>query len=49
MLLCQEKHIDELIFWTVWSSLWQKAMRHVLHLDFGTRVTIDRATGRVYV
>ncbi len=26
MLLCQEKHIDELYFLTVWSSLWQKAM-----------------------
>ncbi|MBF0929812.1 MAG: antitermination protein NusA, partial [Atopobium sp.] len=49
MLLCQEKHIDELYLLDRLEQSLAKSYADVLHLDFGARVTIDRATGRVYV
>ena len=49
MLLCQEKHIDELYLLDRLEQSLAKSYADVLHLDFGARVTVDRATGRVYV
>ena len=49
MALCQEKHIDELYLIDRLEQSLAKSYAEILHLDFGARVTIDRATGRVYV
>ena len=49
MALCQEKHIDELYLIDRLEQSLAKSYSEVLHLDFGARVTIDRATGKVYV
>ena len=48
-LLCQEKHIDQLYLIDRLEQSLAKSYADVLHLPFGARVTIDRATGRVYV
>lgn len=47
--LCQEKHIDQLYLLDRLEQSLAKSYTDVLHLPFGARVTIDRATGRVYV
>ena len=49
MALCQEKHIDELYLLDRLEQSLAKSYAEVLHLDFGAKVTIDRATGKVYV
>ena len=49
MLLCQEKHIDELYLLDRLEQSLAKSYADVLHLDFGAKVTIDRTTGRIYV
>lgn len=49
MALCQEKHIDELYLLDRLETSLAKSYKDVLHLPYGARVTIDRATGRVYV
>ena len=49
MALCQEKHIDELYLIDRLEQSLAKSYTEVLHLDWGARVTIDRATGKVYV
>ena len=48
-LLCQEKHIDQLYLIDRLEQSLAKSYADVPHLPFGARVTIDRATGRVYV
>lgn len=48
-LLCQEKHIDQLYLIDRLEQSLAKSYGDVLHLPHGARVTIDRATGRVYV
>ena len=48
-LLCQEKNIDQLYLIDRLEQSLAKSYADVLHLPFGARVTIDRATGRVYV
>lgn len=48
-LLCQERHIDQLYLLDRLEQSLAKSYADVLHLPFGARVTIDRATGRVYV
>ena len=47
--LCEERHIDQLDLITRLEQSLAKSYADVLHLPFGARVTIDRATGRVYV
>lgn len=47
--LCQEKHIDELYLLDRLEQSLAKSYADVLHLDWGSRVTIDRTTGKVYV
>ncbi|MGI6755575.1 MAG: transcription termination factor NusA [Atopobiaceae bacterium] len=49
MALCQEKHIDELFLLDRLEQSLAKSYAEVLHLDYGAKVTIDRATGKVYV
>jgi len=49
MTLCQERHIDELYLLDRLEQSLAKSYADVLHLDYGARVTIDRATGKVYV
>ena len=49
MALCQEKHIDELYLLDRLEQSLAKSYTDVLHLPFGARVTLDRATGKVYV
>ena len=48
-LLCQEKHIDQLYLIDRLEQSLAKSYTDILHLPFGARVTIDRATGNVYV
>ena len=48
-LLCQEKHIDQLYLIDRLEQSLAKSYADVMHLPFGARVTIDRATGHVYV
>ena len=48
-ILCEEKHIDQLYLIDRLEQSLAKSYADVLHLPFGARVTIDRATGRVYV
>ena len=49
MELCEEKHIDQLYLIDRLEQSLAKSYAEVLHLVYGARVTIDRATGRVYV
>lgn len=49
MALCQERHIDELYLLDRLEQSLAKSYADVLHLTYGAKVTIDRATGRVYV
>ncbi|MCI1665435.1 MAG: transcription termination factor NusA [Atopobiaceae bacterium] len=49
MALCQEKHIDQLYLLDRLEQSLAKSYADVLHLDYGAKVTIDRATGRIYV
>lgn len=47
--LCQEKHIDQGALINELEQSLADSYATVLHLPFGAEVTIDRATGRVYV
>ena len=47
--LCQEKHIDQLYLIDRLEQSLAKTYEDLLHLDFGAKVTIDRATGKIYV
>ncbi len=47
--LCQERHIDQLYLLDRLEQSLAKSYADVLHLPYGAKVTIDRATGRVYV
>lgn len=49
MTLCQEKHIDELYLIDQLEKSLAKSYAEVMHMTDGARVTIDRATGKVYV
>ena len=49
MALCQERHIDELYLLDRLEQSLAKSYADVLHLQYGAKVTIDRATGKVYV
>ena len=49
MLLCQEKHIDELYLLDRLEQSLAASYANVMHLDFGAKVTIDRTTGKIYV
>ncbi|MCH4120495.1 MAG: transcription termination factor NusA [Atopobiaceae bacterium] len=49
MALCQEKHIDELYLLDRLEQSLAKSYADVMHMPFGARVTIDRATGKFYV
>ncbi|HIU04496.1 MAG TPA: transcription termination/antitermination protein NusA [Candidatus Coprousia avicola] len=49
MELCQEKHIDQLYLIDRLEESLAKSYTDILHLPFGAEVTIDRATGKVYV
>ena len=48
-LLCQEKHIDELVLLDRLEQSLAKSYADIMHLDYGARVTISRETGKVYV
>lgn len=47
--LCQEKHIDQGALINELERSLAESYASVLHLPFGAEVTIDRATGKVYV
>ena len=47
--LCKERHIDQLYLLDRLEQSLAKSYADVLHLEHGAKVTIDRATGRVYV
>ncbi|MBE6469838.1 MAG: transcription termination/antitermination protein NusA [Coriobacteriaceae bacterium] len=47
--LCQEKHIDQLYLIDRLEQSLAKSYAEILHLDWGAKVTIDRATGKIYV
>lgn len=47
--LCQEKHIDQGALINELEHSLAESYASVLHLPFGAEVTIDRATGKVYV
>lgn len=49
MALCQEKHIDQLYLLDRLEQSLAKSYADVLHLENGAKVTIDRATGKIYV
>ena len=49
MALCQERHIDELYLLDRLEQSLAKSYADVLRLPHGAKVTIDRATGKVYV
>jgi len=49
MALCQERHIDELYLLDRLEQSLAKSYAELLHLEYGARVTIDRATGNIYV
>ena len=49
MMLCQEKHIDELYLLDRLEQSLAASYANVMHLDFGAKVTIDRTTGKIYV
>ncbi|QWT16957.1 transcription termination factor NusA [Collinsella sp. zg1085] len=47
--LCQERHIDQLYLIDRLEQSLAKSYAEILHLDWGAKVTIDRATGHIYV
>ena len=49
MALCQDKHIDQLYLIDRLEQSLAKSYAEILHLDWGAKVTIDRATGKIYV
>ena len=49
MMLCQEKHIDQLYLIDRLEQSLAKSYADILNLDWGAKVTIDRATGKIYV
>ena len=49
MLLCQEKHIDQLYLLDRLEAALAETYAKVLKLDWGAKVTIDRASGKIYV
>ena len=49
MALCEEKHIDQLELIDRLEDSLAKSYADVMKLDWGAKVTIDRATGKVYV
>lgn len=49
MQLCQDKHIDELYLLDRLEQSLADAYTKVLKLDWGAKVTIDRASGKIYV
>lgn len=49
MALCAEKHIDQLYLIDRLEQSLAKSYAEILHLDWGAKVTIDRATGKIYV
>ena len=49
MALCQEKHIDQLYLIDRLEQSLAKSYAEILRLDWGAKVTIDRATGKIYV
>ena len=49
MMLCQEKHIDQLYLIDRLEQSLAKSYAEILHLDWGAKVTIDRSTGKIYV
>ena len=49
MELCQEKHIDQLYLIDHLEQSLAKSYAEIMHLDWGAKVTIDRATGKIYV
>ena len=49
MALCQEKHIDQLYLIDRLEESLSKSYGEILKLDWGAKVTIDRATGKIYV
>ncbi len=49
MALCQEKHIDQLYLIDRLEQSLAKSYAELLKLDWGAKVTIDRASGRIYV
>ena len=49
MMLCQEKHIDELYLLDRLEQSLAASYANVMYLDFGAKVTIDRTTGKIYV
>ncbi len=49
MMLCQEKHIDELYLLDRLEKSLAQSYASSMHMPFGAQVTIDRATGKFYV
>ena len=49
LALCQEKNIDQLYLLDELENTLARSYTDILHLPFGARVTIDRASGRIYV
>ena len=49
MELCKEKHIDQMYLIDRLEQSLAKSYAELLHLDWGAEVTIDRATGKIYV
>ncbi len=49
MLLCQEKHVDQLYLLDRLEAALADTYAKVLKLEWGAKVTIDRATGKIYV
>lgn len=49
MQLCQDKHIDELYLLDRLEQSLAESYAKVLKLDWGAKVTIDRASGKIYV
>ena len=47
--LCRERHIDQLYLIDRLEQSLAKSYAEILHLDWGAKVTIDRATGKIYV
>ncbi len=49
MELCQEKHLNQLALIDQLEQSLAESYTNILHLPFGAEVTIDRATGKIYV